>query len=166
MLPPRSLAFAFVLSALMPTAHADWAALGAAYKCNPSEKTFSLRGTIESSSGDISPEKGFIVLKDGDTTIRCSIGRTKIMAKIVVASAQPSGECMGRGAVRLVSFQVNDADLIDGPKVFTNDCHDEKALIQIDVTENAGAPKSTLCRGKWDWSDTFTDVECIEHVSK
>ena len=168
MLHFRLVAISCLLGPWAVIAQADWIVVGAAYQCNKNDKTFSLHGTIDTSSpedpGTIRTKPGFTELNEPTNTIKCSIGKTEIVATVRIVSPQAQGMCMGIGFVDLQLLKINDRKVFEYPETFNSGCFFEPVLFSIDVDATHTPPKVKLCRGKWDWGVGYADAKCEEKV--
>lgn len=147
-------------------ASADWVVVGVAYQCNKESNTFSLQGTMDTSSpedpGTIPPLSGFTVLSKSSNTISCSIGKVHVVAKIDVVEPQDRGMCMGIGFVSLQFLTINGQKVFQNPVMFNSGCFNDPVLFDLKITSKGDIPIMTACRGKWDWGVGYKDHECEE----
>jgi hypothetical protein len=149
-------------------AQADWIAVGAAYQCNQSGNTFSLYGTVDTSSPDdagaIKVRPGFTELKNPANRVQCVIGKTDIELTVNIIPPQPRGTCMGSGLVDLEELKINGVRVFNFRESFNSGCLTEPVLFSIEVDADQILPKLKLCRGKWQWGVGYTDVNCEEKI--
>ncbi len=152
--------FALSVLAIAPSARADWAVLGAAYKCIAGS-SFELRATVDTSSpqdlGIVRPPPGFTALKeDQRSSLSCAIGRVEVEALIQVWGPKATGMCAGSGDVSVESLVVNGKSIFKAGESFGMSCTGGPSVVSVRVQ---GA-RVQVCRGEWDWGKGFHTVKC------
>jgi hypothetical protein len=155
----RSVAFVLI-SLLTPVnlAWADWAIVGAAFTC--SKNKFSLNATVQSSGGNISAPKGMRQLKIGRNNLSCQVGGASIRAAIDLSGPGHNGACGDPGTIGIMKFQINGKDVVEPGDQMLFYCDGAPTVLTIDVSNEPSGPVAKVCRGLWDWGNSFKEVHC------
>lgn len=151
-------------------AWADWGISGAQYSCNAKRGSFELLPHDQSSSdppGGIPVAKGFKALKDGMSSINCTLGTRKLEAQIGVTPPQASGQCLGGGSVQVTSLAVDGVELLDRNLPFNWSCGDEESVVQLLVRANSQGVEFEQCAiGASDTPGVEPKKNCTSRVVK
>ena len=149
-------------------AEADWIVVGAAYQCSAKAGTFSLEGTMDTSSpedpGTIRARPGFTNLSKPETVINCRIGGSHVRARVSLYPPLDHGMCNGIGSVSLNLLTVDGKKIFDRPELFNSGCFNDPVLFTVKVQVRTSGISVKSCRGKWNWGVAYADSKCEEAV--
>jgi hypothetical protein len=141
-------------------ARADWADLGASWKCSPKAGTLSVRSVVRTSSGDaVPPQPGFKEIPNSytarppyTTRISCALVGAKVTAVIYA-----------RAGTYQLSLWVN------GKQVFRNELFNSglglsPVVYQVEVLSRGkeSPPSVVVCRGNWRPEGNYEGGACNE----
>jgi hypothetical protein len=141
-------------------AFADWAIVGATYKCNG--ESLTLEGIVNSSSGSIKPKSGTTKLVKSKNIIRCPVGDSLVEARVFATPPSDHGECGSAGTVWLESIRINGRDYLTEPGYINNYCTMQPTFNKIVVKNKRKSIVLRTCRAIWDWGNEFENEKCDE----
>lgn len=153
------------ISLIASSAWADWAIVGAAYKCT--KNTFALHATVESSGGSIAAPPQTRPLKVGNNKISCNVAGTTVDALINLTGPGHNGICGDPGTVGIWKMKVSGVDLVEfgDQMIYCNQY--EPSIASIEITRASGGVSASICRGIWKWGSAFEDIKCeIKRLTK
>jgi len=146
-----------------PSAFADWADPGAAFRCDKHSGTFTIQATMDTSEpgdkGTVRPRKGFTSV-DKTSTVRCKLGRINIKAKFSVRGPQATGMCGGITQTTIEDLSINGKLALEPNMLFNHRCFSDPEPYELRITTEAKGPKIVLCYGTWNWGTGFVETEC------
>jgi len=160
---PRLLILLLLIAVSLP-AHADWAQVGAAYKCDHTAKTFQIVATMASSdeNSTIAAPADFTPFDLGSyRAVACQLGRIAIAAIVAIGGGRDRGLCAANGSAGIYVLAVENqislrmADL-------GSPCSDLPGITSLKIKANAKGATLTICKGIWDDEPRFTDVQCTD----
>jgi hypothetical protein len=155
----------FVLLLASVNARADWAAVGAAYRCDQTAKTFEVVATMDSSDdvAAVKAPKGFVPLGVGRWAVACQLNQVAIATVIGIRAPQPQGMCGGTGSAAIHVLAVAYQQPLQLTQL-GSPCRELPGLVSIKVHAQRNGAVIDICRGSWDWDKGFIDVRCEESL--
>ena len=158
------LLIAIVTMMFTTVAHADWAILGIAVKCDEQAGKFSMVPTVKTSSPEYNHKAplGFIELgKEKSQRHICGLGVHSIELNINVYGPQPRGVGQGAGVIIIDSLNIDNHPLIGSPTNFNWQVINERVLTEIHIEVKEGYINSMMCESAgWSWDSSYPNKEC------
>lgn len=149
-------------------AHADWAVLGGAYRCEKSPQRLTIVATSIASddSYSIRRGKGFSYFSPGRSTIRCQVGSISLKAEVQLLPPS-SNRGMGEGAVEVVIWprQKNGYPIFNDSALGDLSCADYvdlkcKPNVKIVVEKEVDRDVLTTCTASNSSDYHWTGLSC------
>lgn len=141
---------------------ADWAVLGAQYRCDAQKETFTLLPHTETSENENPPlQQGYSKLPNGNNQLACAFGSRGLNADIEIFPPAARGMCMGVGYIRVNSITVKGVELLSQDITFNWSCSGEPPIIRVQVFNHPSAVELQTCTGPPDSFEEFPkDPRC------
>ena len=150
---------AFLLST---PARADWAEVGASYKCSKNE--FALFAHIASNEGSVGAPSGMKSLTTGNNTLNCRVGHSAIQGVVWLSGPGHNGQCGSGGRIQIEQLQVNGESVVESGEAMLLYCSRTPTVLSLSIAKHGSGLKSKVCRGTWNGGNTYEGVKCDTRV--
>ena len=152
----------FILSS--SSSRADWVIVGASFKCDQKNNSFSLKPTVETSSPkyNVTAPSGYTKLKKGfSQSVECQLGTDNVKLLISVNGPQERGMGQGAGVIIIEKLLFNNKNFIDRPLNFNWQVMNEKVLTELHLKNESKSQRLDLCYSNgWDWDSAYGELKC------
>jgi hypothetical protein len=104
------------------------------------------------------------LLKVENNKISCRLNHSTIQSVVFLSGTGQNGECSSGGRIQIMKLRVNNQDIIQFGESMLLYYSSTPTILSINIESHKGELASTICKGKWNWGNSYEDIKCDKKI--